>query len=496
MSKRVISILLVACVLIGLAQRPAVNDIKRQKRDAQQEISETSQKLKQNKNRTVRSLNDLNRITAEIGEKQRSIKDLSIQIAEINIKIQDVNNRIAIQDSALNKLRANYLIAIKKIRSHRISGNKMMFIFSSESFHQAYRRMRYLKEFSRWREAQTKQIKAAMAELDKQKRQLLALQEEKSKTYSEINAARLSLEGKKNEQNRIIANLKAEQGDLQEVLREQQRKLDELDSQLSRLIEEQEREAAERARQEAERRRKAEEERIRKEEEARRAEEARLKKEQEEREAEIRRNQEQQRREAEKQKREELKRKEKELEKQREELRRRQERLAKEREEERKKEEERRRSEPATASPDSDIKLTGSFESNKGKLPAPVAGSCRIVKPFGRQKHPVLEYVTTDNPGVEIEAEAGATVRSVFGGTVSYIYQVDNEYNYVVILKHGSYMTVYAGLKTISVKKGDTVKAGQALGTLFVDVNDENHSLLHFQVRKGSDKLDPQQWLK
>lgn len=140
--------------------------------------------------------------------------------------------------------------------------------------------------------------------------------------------------------------------------------------------------------------------------------------------------------------------------------------------------------------------MDGNFESNKGKLPVPVTGSYRIVKQFGRHKHPVLEYVTIDSPGIEIEAAANAAARSVFAGTVTNIYKVDNEYNYVVLVKHGSYTTVYAGLKTLNVKKGDSVKAGQSLGSLFPDVNDTSHAVLHFQVRKGTTKLDPQAWIK
>lgn len=493
MTRRIICILLIACAFLGIAQQPAMNEIKQKKQDAQQEINKTSQKIKQNKNKTVKSLNDLNRTTAEIKEKQRTINDLSKQIAEINIKIEGVNKEIALQDSALKKLRANYLNAVKKMRSHRVSANKLMFVFSSETFHQAYRRMRYLKEFARWRDGQSEQIKAAMEELDKQKGSLIALQEEKNKAYSTINNTRLALERKKGEQSRMIAGLKAEQSDLEQVLKQQQRKLDELDRELNRLIEEEERKAAEKARIEAERRRAEEAEKARKAEEARKKEEERIRKEQEKREEELRKNKEQQRREAEKKRKEELKRRQKELERQQEELRKEQERLEKERKKAREEEEKRRNS------PDIDediVRLNGSFESNKGKLPAPVSGSYRVVKPFGKHKHPVLEYVTTDNPGIEIEADAEATVRSVFNGTVSYIYQVSNEYNYVVIVKHGNYMSVYAGLKTIVVKKGDSVNAGQALGTLFADVNDENHSLLHFQIRKGSTKLDPQQWLK
>ena len=480
MMKRFLCIAISAAVLLGVvAQQPAMTDIKKQKKEAQQDIKKTSQKIKENKNETAKTLADLNRITSEIDASNKKIADLNLQIADINVRIHGVNQEIEMLDSTVGRLQSNYLRAIKKIRMHRVSGNKMMFLLSSESFHQAYRRMRYLRE--------TRQIKAARRKLEQQKHQLVALQNERSKTINTINSTKLSLEGKRAEQNRIVKQLREEKGDLMQILQEQQRKLNQLDQQLNRLIEAEQRAAAERARAEAEKRRKAEEEK------ARKAEEARLKKEREEREAELRRNKEQQRREAEKKKKEELKRKQKELEKEQERLRKEQERIDKEREEARKREEQ-RRSQPAES--DEDIRMDGNFESNKGKLPVPVTGSYRIVKQFGRHKHPVLEYVTIDSPGIEIEAAASAAARSVFAGTVTNIYKVDNEYNYVVLVKHGSYTTVYAGLKTLNVKKGDSVKAGQSLGSLFPDVNDTSHAVLHFQVRKGTTKLDPQAWIK
>lgn len=485
----------ILCAATAFAQQPAMDDLKQQTQTARQEIQKTSQKIKQNKNKTLKSLNDLNRITAEINEKQKDIDEINRQIIDINVKIQNVNRHIAARDSALRVLRENYLKAIKKIRSHNATANnsKMMFLFSSESFHQAYRRLRYLKEFSRWREGQTKQIKNAMAELEKQKQQLQALQKEKNEAYNTINSTKLALEGQKNEQNRMIAALKTEQGNLLQILHEQQRKLDELDRQLNALIEAERRKAEEEARIEAERRKAEEAERARIAEERRKAEEERIRKEQEEKEAELQKIKQQQQQEKEKKEKEELKRRRQEIEQRQEELRKEKERLENEREEARKKEKERRE---AGYPDENEIKLTGSFESNKGKLPYPVTGSFRVVKPFGKHKHPVLEYVTTDNPGIEIETDAGAMARSVFDGTVSYVYQVNNEYNYVVILKHGEYITVYAGLETIAVKKGDSVKAGQALGSLFTDVNDDDHAMLHFQVRKGSTKLNPQEWLK
>ena len=216
--KKIICCLLIGAFLCSVAQTPSVKDIERQKQSKQKEITETSKKLDQNKSNTRRSLRALDRIAADIKGYHEQIVSLNKQIADINLKISVVNREIARNDSLLAKLRDNYLTAIKKMRSHRNSGNRLMFIFSSESFHQAYRRMRYLKEFSRWREHQTEEIRKIIARLEEEKHQLEMLNEEKRKAVDTINSTKLSLEKKRMEQARVVASLKEEGAELQQVL--------------------------------------------------------------------------------------------------------------------------------------------------------------------------------------------------------------------------------------------------------------------------------------
>ena len=496
----VVGYILCVCSLflpaVAVAQNQSMREIERQKESKNKEIKETTKEINRNKTDIRRTLRALDRIAADINAKQNSIGELNKQMAAINLKMALVNKEIARNDSLLSKLRNNYLVAIKKMRSHRSSGDRLMFLFSSESFHQAYRRMRYLKEFSRWREQQTGEIKKVQQKLDQEKRQLLALQKEKANAINEINSTKLSLEGKRSEQNRIVASLREKGTELNQVLREQEEEARALDRQLNKLIEAEEQKAKERARIEAEKRKKAEQEQARKEEEARKAEEERIRqeKEQQEKEAEeLRKEQEKQKKKSEKKRQEELRKKQKDLEKRKEELRKKEEQLKKEREEAQRKEEE-RNSERYTMD-DEEYKLSGSFASNKGKLPYPVTGNCRIVRRFGRQKHPELKYVETDNPGIDIEASQGAQARAVFDGKVSAIFQQPG-YNNIVMVRHGNYLTIYAGLANIYVKTGDTLKMGQAIGVVFTDKDDENRALLHFEIRKEREKLNPELWLK
>lgn len=496
MAKKVLCSILICATLFSGAQTQTMDEIKQQKQAAQKEIKETSRKISQNKNKTKKSLNSLNRITADIKTQQASIDNLNKQIAEINIKSDIVGKTIENNNKELARLQENYLKAIKKIRSHRSPNNSLSFLLSSESFHQAYRRMRYLKEFSQWRERQSGEIKAIQAKLMQEKKQLMKLQEEKNRSIATINKTKLSLETKKTEQNRIVASLKAEGEELQQVLRDKEKEAQALDRRLNQLIEEEERKAAERARIEAEKRKAEEAERARKEEEARRAEEERIRKEKEQQELQMKKlkeEQEKRNKKAEKKRQEELKKKQREIEKRQEELRKQEEQLKKEREAAKKKEEENNKA--RYTMDNEEFKLSGSFESNKGKLPCPVAGKYSIVRSFGRQKHPELKYVETDNPGIDIEAGLGAEARAVFDGKVSAIFQQPG-YNNIVMVRHGNYLTIYAGLTSIYVKTGDTLKMGQPIGKIFSDIEDENRTLLHFEIRKEREKLNPELWLK
>lgn len=126
---------------------------------------------------------------------------------------------------------------------------------------------------------------------------------------------------------------------------------------------------------------------------------------------------------------------------------------------------------------------------------SPVTGSYRIVAHFGVSSHAELSKVKVNNTGIDIEAQPGASARAVFDGEVTRLFVIEGYHN-VVIVRHGKYLTVYAGLGSVSVTKGTKVKAGQTLGTIFVNSADSNRTLLHFEVRNEFSTLNPEEWLK
>ena len=138
-----------------------------------------------------------------------------------------------------------------------------------------------------------------------------------------------------------------------------------------------------------------------------------------------------------------------------------------------------------------DIKLSGEFAANKGKLPWPADGP--IVESFGKHNHPVYtSLVMPANNGVNIGLSADAEVKAVFDGEVKRVIVMPG-YGRCVLVQHGGYFTFYCKLGKVEVKSGDKVTIGQTLGR--IDTID-GQTELHFEVWKEKEPENPELWLR
>ena len=136
-----------------------------------------------------------------------------------------------------------------------------------------------------------------------------------------------------------------------------------------------------------------------------------------------------------------------------------------------------------------DRQLSGTFESNKGRLPMPITGPYVIVGRYGQ--YAVTKNVRLDNKGIDIRGKEGAKARAVFDGEVSAIFKYNGLSN--VLVRHGNYISVYCNLSSVSVTKGSKVKAREEIGVVHKDAS--GNAVLHFQLRKETTKLNPELWL-
>lgn len=135
--------------------------------------------------------------------------------------------------------------------------------------------------------------------------------------------------------------------------------------------------------------------------------------------------------------------------------------------------------------------ISTNFGLAKGKLPWPTLHGF-ISQPFGKHPHPILKHVIVDNLGVEIQTNKEEQVRVVADGKVTAVAAVPGM-NQVVMVQHGEYFTVYARLKSVSVKTGQVVKFKDEIGVVYTD--GDGVTELQFQVWKNSERQNPEEWL-
>ncbi|MEZ5146443.1 MAG: peptidoglycan DD-metalloendopeptidase family protein [Bacteroidales bacterium] len=139
-----------------------------------------------------------------------------------------------------------------------------------------------------------------------------------------------------------------------------------------------------------------------------------------------------------------------------------------------------------------EMELSASFQQNQGGLPWPVERGI-ISSTFGEHAHPVLKEVKTKNNGVDILTDEGMEARAVFGGEVTRVMSIPN-YNYVVMIRHGEFLTVYSNLSEVYVTRGQKIDTKQAIGKIYTDTKDQKTEL-HFELWKGKTLLNPEGWL-
>lgn len=446
-------------------------DAKKKQQDTQREIKLTEEQIRKNDAEVKRNLADLSKIGADINVSKQQIATIAGHVNRLDAELTALQGEIENREARIALMREKYMAAVKKMRLRKGSGGTMAFIFSAGSFNQAMRRMRYLRRFSQWRDKQTGQIQAEVAQLDRQKQLLAQTKAEKDRMLASERTVKQQLEVQYTKQDATVATLKKNGDALRSHLARKQAEAYELKSRIATLIAEEQRKA-EAKRQADEKARREAEERERRQADVAQQPAAEPAKE----ETPAPKEQKKQKNKKEQPKKEQPAKKEDK----------------KSYADARKRQERKQEQKPATPAPAA--KASG-FAAARGTLPRPATGSFRIVSPFGRHPLPELPDVMYDNPGIDAEVSAGSSAQAVYEGRVSGVYMLKG-FATVIIVNHGTHYTVYGNIASPAVKNGDMVKQGQSLGKLVSDPEDNNRTTIHFEVWRGREKLNPAEWIR
>ena len=471
-------------------KQPSVQALQNQRAQIQKQIKEQEKRLRNNEQDVKKRLQNLMAINSESEGKRRTIDTIKHDISNLDVEIEMLGTQLDQLQDQLNECKKNYVKSIRYMHRNHSTQNQLMFIFSADNLTQMYRRMRFMREYASYQRTQGNQIKAKEEEVNMQFQALSLAQEKKRNLLSKGEQEQRSLEGKQVEQQNVVNTLKKEQKTIQGIIAQQKKKDAALNAQIDRLIAEEIARQKARAAAEAKRRAEAEAAKKRAAELARKKAEAeRVARENARRIAEAKAREEKAKAEAlaakNRKAREAAQRKAREAEQQRLAEERRAE--AENREHAREVATARREADEALRMPSEDMRISGNFENNRGRLPIPITGPYRIVSHFGQYNVEGLHNVTLDNKGINIRGESGAQARSIFDGEVSAVFSFGG--TMVVMVRHGSYISVYCNLASVNVHRGQKVNTRQLLGRVGQD------NILQFQLRRETAKLNPESWL-
>ncbi len=454
--RKLVFILFLSGFSVGLfSQTKQIENLQKQRQALQQEIVTTNKLFLDVKKQTTTILQRIQLINKQINSRKELIDVQRSEIQALDKETTRLQGEIARLDKELEKKKEGYAKAVSGMLNSNRAQNKLFFVLSGKSLGESLRRMQYLKDYSEWRKKQAEEIKTQNAALTAKKDALAKAKSDKEAALSALQTEQNKLVNEEKTRQSEMAEAKGKQQELQKTLQDKRQMASKLNAQIEKLI------AEEVARQEreAEARRRAEEAERKRIAEARKAE-------------------------AERKKQEQL--------------------AAEKNKKSTSKTQPTKKEEPEVApkeTPKEDVyvasaetfNLSKNFVANKGRLPMPVTGASTIISNFGVNRSSEWN-VSTNSNGIDIQAQRGADVRSIFDGEVSKVFSFPGSNN-CVIVRHGDYYTFYANMLDLYVKQGDKVKTGQALGKIFTDP-DTGIANMHFQLWQKTTKLDPKPWLK
>lgn len=529
----------------------AIKDLREKNQAIQKEIQENELQVKKKQKDVDQRLQKIMLLDTEIGQQQKTIDQIATDVKGINGNIEVLKGQLKSLQTQLTERRKKFILSMRYMARHRSIQDKIMFIFSAKSLSQMYRRLRFVREYASYQRAQGELLKAKQAQVDNKHIQLKQVRVQKYTLLYKDRQAHAQMQSKRLEQQQVVNSLKKDQQTLQTVIAQRRKTQQTINAQIDKLVAIEIQKARIRAQAEARAQaaaraaaaKKRAEDIARKreaaikaaQENARRVAEAKAREakakamaeaaeraaEKERREAAEKAEKARQeaekarqaalqeasaRREAARKKAEDAERKAKEAQQQAEKKAAAEKalayqqareaeanRIAAERKAAADKERAAREAEAARKANTADNSLTnadramtGSFANNRGRLPMPMAG--KIVTHFGQYNVAGMSNIRLNSNGINIKGAAGSPVRSVFMGEVSGIFNAGG--STIVMVRHGIYISVYCNLANVSVHRGQNVGTGQTLGTV------NSTGVLHFQLRKETAKLNPEQWIR
>jgi septal ring factor EnvC (AmiA/AmiB activator) len=399
-------------------------DLLNKKNKLNDDIKQLNSQLSQTKANKKSQINTIVVINTKIKVREELISTINSELAQINSRIKKNVTEVNSLKANLEKLKNEYAKMIYFAQRNQDSYTKIMFLFSSGDFNQAYMRIKYFQQYAAFRKKQADEIIATQLVLGGKLKELEGQRHEKNVLLGNEKDEKTQLDGEKQQQEIVLSELQQQEKELKEELEKKKRDAENLQIAIKRLIE-------------AEIKRKLEESVKIAAEKAAKAEKA-----------------------------EKIKSKTKTS----------------------KTKTEVKPVETKATAPELTEEaeaLGADFSSSRGKLPWPVTKGV-ICQPYGEYEHPAIKGFMMNNNGVEICANKGSQARAVFEGEVTSI-AISPTGGKLIIIRHGEYLSVYSNIGEVFVKQGDKVTIKQNIGTILDEDGKTSMNLQIWKGQKTMD---------
>ena len=445
--KFVISLFLFFVVQFGFSQTNS-KSLKKEQQQLESKISNTKKLLKQVKSNQQNSLNAIRLIDNQIKSREDLVRIYDIQVRAAEIEIIEKKQRINRLKERISNLKTQFRSMMIYSYKHRGNHRNIMFILSSQNYNEAYKRNNYLKKLAEIQKKQVAIIKQNQKVIYSDIQTINNNKQEKLSIIEEKKSEKKLIEIDRGVKQQTFNKFKQEEKNLFTQLEVAERKKQNLKQEIAKaikleiLVEQKKQEEI------------AKKERAKKEK-------------------------------AEKEKIEKLANEEKTIVNTE---------IKKEKLESKSIENTENKIVSTYTEPKESIALGKNFQLSKGLLPWPV-NSGSITEKYGKNPHPTLNGVITNNNGIDITCTIGSNVRAIFGGEVSSIFSIQGA-GKVIIVKHGNYRSVYSNIKDTYVKIGAKVATKQNIGSL---IQEGNISICHFEIHQVingvTQSLNPSLWI-
>lgn len=401
------------------------NKLEKEKIKLEKEIASMNKILNETKKTKKMSTSELRVLEKKIAQRKKLIKNINSQMGMLSNEIKSTQQSIGELCKEITVLRESYAQMLRYAQKNKTNTDKLLFIFSSKDYKEAYQRYIFFRQFGDLQKEKLAQIQSKTNELSKRTNELELKRTNQEKLLQQELKNSKELNKEKTEKQKTVNQLQKKEKQLAKNLKDKQKQVKKLQQQIDNAI------AAEVKKQK---------ELAAKKKQQMATNTTTNKKEAEANKAAI---------------------------------------------------ETAKKKNYTIATTPEEVALSSSFEANKGKLPWPTSQGV-IVSQYGVHKHPEVKGAVIENKGIDIRTTKGSTVRTIFKGEVSRVAKGPTGL-LVVIIRHGEYMSVYANLKSVSVKNGQKVDTKQTIGT--VSTNEDGVSEYKFQIFKGTHHLNPSIWL-